>query len=24
VYVCDRCGHVEFFVDGLGEQYRPA
>jgi hypothetical protein len=24
VYVCNRCGHVEFFVDGLGEQYRPA
>jgi len=24
VYICNRCGHVEFFVDGLGEQYRPA
>lgn len=24
VYVCPRCGRVEFFVDGIGEQYRPA
>jgi hypothetical protein len=23
VYVCPRCGRVEFFVDGVGEQYRP-
>ena len=23
VYVCPRCGRVEFFVDGIGEQYRP-
>ena len=23
IYVCPRCGRVEFFVDGLGEQYRP-
>ena len=23
VYVCPRCGRVEFFVDGIGERYRP-
>jgi hypothetical protein len=23
VYVCQRCGRVEFFVDGIGEEYRP-
>jgi len=23
VYVCNRCGRVEFFVDGIGEEYRP-
>lgn len=23
VYVCQRCGRVEFFVDGIGEQFRP-
>ena len=23
VYVCNRCGRVEFFVDGLGEEFRP-
>lgn len=23
VYVCPHCGRVEFFVDGIGEQYRP-
>ena len=23
VYVCPRCGRVEFFVDGIGEKYRP-
>jgi hypothetical protein len=22
VYACPRCGRVEFFVDGVGEQYR--
>lgn len=22
VYVCPRCGRVEFFVDGLGEELR--
>ena len=22
VYVCPRCGRVEFFVDGIGEEYR--
>ena len=22
VYVCQNCGHVEFFVNGLGEQLR--
>ena len=21
-YVCTRCGKIEFFVDGLGEEYR--
>jgi hypothetical protein len=23
VYVCPRCGRVEFFVDGIGEGFRP-
>ena len=23
VYVCPRCGRVEFFVDGVGEEFRP-
>ncbi len=23
VYVCPRCGCVEFFVDGVGEELRP-
>jgi hypothetical protein len=23
IYVCPRCGRVEFFVDGIGEQFRP-
>jgi Zn finger protein HypA/HybF involved in hydrogenase expression len=23
VYCCPRCGQVEFFVDGIGEQFRP-
>ena len=23
VYTCGRCGHVEFFVDGLGDELRP-
>ena len=23
-YACPRCGHVEFFVDGVGEDQRPA
>ena len=23
VYVCPRCGRVEFFVDGIGEDLRP-
>ena len=23
VYVCPRCGRVEFFVDGIGDQFRP-
>jgi hypothetical protein len=23
VYVCDRCGRVELFVDGIGEEFRP-
>ena len=23
VYVCPRCGAVEFFVDGIGEELRP-
>ena len=22
-YMCPRCGRVEFFVDGIGEQFRP-
>lgn len=23
VYVCSRCGRVEFFLDGVGEEFRP-
>lgn len=23
LYVCPRCGRVEFFVDGIGEEFRP-
>lgn len=23
VYVCPRCGRVELFVDGVGEEFRP-
>ena len=23
VYTCQHCGHVEFFVDGLGDELRP-
>jgi hypothetical protein len=23
IYCCQRCGRVEFFVDGIGEQFRP-
>lgn len=23
MYVCERCGKVEFFVDGIGEIHRP-
>ena len=23
VYVCSHCGHVEFFVDGIGDEFRP-
>jgi hypothetical protein len=23
VYVCPRCGQVEFFVHGIGEEHRP-
>lgn len=23
IYVCPRCGRVEFFLDGVGEQFRP-
>ena len=23
VYCCPRCGRVEFFVDGIGEKFRP-
>ena len=23
VYLCPRCGRVEFFIDGVGEEYRP-
>lgn len=23
VYVCGRCGRVELFIDGIGEQFRP-
>jgi len=22
VYMCPRCGRVEFFVDGVGEEFR--
>ena len=22
VYICENCGHVEFFVNGVGEQLR--
>ena len=22
IYVCPRCGRVEFFVDGIGEEFR--
>jgi hypothetical protein len=24
VYMCPRCGHVELFVDGVGEEHRPS
>ena len=23
VYACPRCGHLEFFLNGVGEQFRP-
>ena len=23
VYVCPRCGHIEFFAEGVGEELRP-
>ncbi len=23
VYVCPRCGRVDLFVDGIGEEFRP-
>lgn len=23
VYVCNRCGRVELFVDGIGQEFRP-
>jgi ribosomal protein L40E len=23
VYACPQCGHVEFFLDGVGEEHRP-
>ena len=23
IYVCSRCGRVELFVDGIGEEFRP-
>ncbi|HVG39970.1 MAG TPA: hypothetical protein VM888_00065 [Chitinophagaceae bacterium] len=23
VYVCERCGRVELFIDGIGEEFRP-
>lgn len=23
IYMCPRCGRVEFFVDGVGEEFRP-
>jgi hypothetical protein len=23
IYVCPRCGRVEFFIDGVGESLRP-
>jgi len=24
VFVCPRCGRVEFFIEGIGEEFRPA
>ena len=24
VYVCGRCGHVELFIDGIGQELRPS
>ena len=23
IYVCPRCGRLEFFIDGIGEEFRP-
>ena len=23
IYICLRCGRVELFVDGIGEEFRP-
>ncbi len=23
IYACPRCGRVEFFLDGIGEEFRP-
>jgi hypothetical protein len=23
IYVCNRCGRVELFIDGIGEEFRP-
>lgn len=23
IYACPRCGRVEFFIDGIGEEFRP-
>jgi hypothetical protein len=23
LYVCSRCGRIEFFIDGIGEEFRP-
>lgn len=23
IYMCPRCGRVEFFIDGVGEEFRP-